>query len=320
MALLELVDAVVTYPRGGRSVRAVDGVSLSVEAGEVVGLVGESGCGKSTLAQATVGLLPLRSGQILFDGQAVRPLGAGSRAAPLRRLQMVFQDPYSSLNPRRRVGSQLADGIRRTGVERRAVRRRVEALLERVGMPATAARRYPHEFSGGQRQRIAIGRALSVNPAFIVADEPTSALDASIQAQVANLLRSLCDDHGVSLLLISHDLGLVRHLADRTAVMYLGQVVEVAPSAQLWRRPDHPYTEALISSTPSLDTMGHLPEEVLGEVPDPANPPAGCRFRPRCPCAFERCRKEPAMFVTGDGRASACWLREGVSTSPCDTT
>jgi oligopeptide/dipeptide ABC transporter ATP-binding protein len=221
------------------------------------------------------------------------------------RLQMIFQDPYSSLNPRRRVESQLLDGQR--GLRGAGRRLRAEDLLERVGLPPVVAKRYPHEFSGGQRQRIAIARALAADPALIVADEPVTSLDASSQAQVTNLLATLCREMEMGMLFISHDLALVRHVADVVAVMYLGRIVEVGPTDDLWEAPLHPYTRALIAAVPTADGSRRVPESLPGEVPDPARPPVGCRFRPRCPHAFERCTDEPPLLGAGS-RAAACWL------------
>lgn len=310
---LELRAVEVEYTRRGRApVRAVAGATLTVERGQIVGLVGETGCGKSTLARAAVGLIAPTAGAVWFEG---RPLGqVGRRARPRRevRLQMVFQNPFSSLNPRRRVGDQIADGLGLDGL--RSVRQRragVSELLDNVGLPRTASERFPHEFSGGQRQRIAIARALAASPSVIVLDEPLSSLDASAQAQIANLLRRLCRESRVGLLLISHDLAIVRHVADSVAVMYLGLVVESAPTRRLWSEPLHPYTEALIKAIPRADGSGVLPDALPGEVPDPAHPPAGCRFHPRCPYVMERCRSEPpALIEVAPGRRAACWLRE----------
>ena len=313
MSLLELRDVAVEYRRAGRSpVRAVAGASLSVDAGQVVGLVGETGCGKSTLARAAVGLVKTSSGSVWFEGRPVRPLGRRARSRVDARLQMVFQNPFSSLNPRRRVGDQIADAMDILGLVPAPRRRtRVQELLEQVGLPATAAQRFPHQYSGGQRQRIAIARALAADPSVIVLDEPLSSLDASAQAQVANLLKRLTRDLGVGLLLISHDLAIVRHIADVVAVMYLGLVVETSPTRRLWSAPLHPYTEALIEAIPRADGSGWLPESLPGEVPDPARPPAGCRFNPRCPYAFDRCRAEaPPLVEVADARQVACWLHE----------
>jgi peptide/nickel transport system ATP-binding protein len=306
MSVLELRDVVVDYHGRGGRVRAVAGASLTVERGRIVGLVGESGCGKSTLARAAVGLVATTSGTVEFEGRAVTALGRRTRPADLVRLQLVFQNPYSSLNPRRTIGSQLADGVPARG-GRDA---RVRELLELVGLPANAIGRYPHEFSGGQRQRMAVARALAADPSVIVLDEPLASLDASAQAQLANLLKHLSRELEVGLLLISHDLAIVRHVADDVSVMYLGRMVETAPTAPLWVRPAHPYTEALTAAVPRADGAGVLPESLPGEVPDPAHPPSGCRFHPRCPYAFDRCPVEepPLMPLTVD-RAAACWLQ-----------
>ncbi|MGZ4334728.1 MAG: ABC transporter ATP-binding protein [Gaiellaceae bacterium] len=308
MSVLELHDVVVDYHGRGGRVRAVAGASLSVERGRIVGLVGESGCGKSTLARAAVGLVAATSGTVTFEGRPVSALGRRARPADLVRLQLVFQNPYSSLNPRRTVGSQVADGIR--GAERGGPEARVRELLELVGLPANALLRYPHEFSGGQRQRIAIARALAADPSVIVLDEPLASLDASAQAQLANLLGRLARELEVGLLLISHDLAIVRHVADDVSVMYLGRMVETAPTVPLWERPAHPYSEALIAAVPRADGAGTLPESLPGEVPDPARPPTGCRFHPRCPYAFDRCpTEEPPLVELTAGRAAACWLQ-----------
>jgi len=308
MSLLEINDLHVEYERKGQApVPAVAGVDLGVERGQIVALVGESGCGKSTLARAVVGLLQPKSGSVRFDGDEVRPLANGRRPSAQVRLQMIFQDPYSSLNPRRRVSSQLLDANRLgTGDTAQSA----EELLLRVGMPVQAASRYPHEFSGGQRQRIAIARALAADPSLIVADEPVTSLDASSQAQVTNLLASLCREDGMGMLFISHDLALVRHVADVIAVMYLGRVVEIGATEEVWNDPQHPYTRALIAAVPLADGTGRLPETLPGEVPDPARPPAGCRFRPRCPSAFDRCWEEPSL-LPASARLVACWLADG---------
>jgi peptide/nickel transport system ATP-binding protein len=311
MSLLELRDVEVTYQRAdGTPVPGVAGVSLEVEAGEIVGLVGETGCGKTSLARAAVGLLPVTKGSITFDGQPVHVLGRSGRHPRERRLQLVYQNPYDSINPRRRVGSQVADAFAISGAVPRSQRRaRVNELLERVGLAASLAQRYPHQLSGGQRQRVAIARALAADPALIILDEPLSSLDASAQAQVANLLVDLARDLRVGMLLISHDLAIVRHVAHRTAVMYLGLIVETAPTGELWQAPMHPYTEALISAIPRADGAGRLPVALAGEIPDPARPPSGCRFHPRCPYVMERCGTEvPALLARGPARTAACWL------------
>jgi oligopeptide/dipeptide ABC transporter ATP-binding protein len=311
MKALDVQDVVVEYERrGGERVRAVAGASLSIERGQIVGLVGESGCGKSSLARAAVGLVRPLSGTVLFEGREVVPLRRGARPRELVRLQLVFQNPYSSLNPRRKVGSQLADALTALDLVPRAERRaRARELCELVGLSPAAVDRFPHEFSGGQRQRIAIARALAANPSVIVLDEPLASLDASAQAQLANLLVRLSRDLELSLLLISHDLAIVRHVADEVSVMYLGVMVETGPTQPLWKLPLHPYSEALIRAVPHPDGSGLLPEALPGEVPDPRSPPNGCRFHPRCPYAFDRCRVEtPPLAEITAGRTAACWL------------
>ena len=314
--MLRARDVVVEYARKGADpVRAVAGVSVEVGAGEVLGIVGESGCGKSTLARAITGLTRTAAGHIEFAGTTVTPLRRRRRPAELLPLQMVFQDPYTSLNPRRRVGPQIAEVIRAharaRGVARpdaAGERAEIEDVLDRVGLPASAADRYPHQFSGGQRQRIAIARVLAGRPRMIVADEPVSALDASAQAQVANLLRDITRESGIALAFISHDLAVVGALADRVAVMYLGRVVETGPIEQIWNRPAHPYTQALLGAVPTPDGTGRRPLALAGEVPDPSNPPTGCRFHPRCPIAVDRCRTdEPAAERSGPDASVACW-------------
>jgi oligopeptide/dipeptide ABC transporter ATP-binding protein len=312
MSVLSLDDVEVTYERRGREkIKAVAGASLSVDRGQIVGLVGESGCGKSSLARAAVGLVAPSAGTIRFEGRPVAAMSRRARARELARLQLVFQNPYSSLNPRRKVGAQIADALDVLDlVPRRRRRARVEELLDLVGLPASAAESFPHQFSGGQRQRIAIARALAADPSVLVLDEPLASLDASAQAQVANLLVDLSQRLELSLLLISHDLAIVRHVADAVWVMYLGVMAEAAPTRALWSQPLHPYTEALIGAVPHPDGSGFLPEALPGEVPDPARPPSGCRFHPRCPYAFERCPVEdPAMTQVAPGRTVACWLQ-----------
>jgi oligopeptide/dipeptide ABC transporter ATP-binding protein len=315
--VLEVDDLEVVYERRGRDpVRAVAGVSLAVRRGQILGLVGESGCGKSTLARAVVGLEQRAAGHVRFEGREVAPLTRRARPAEQTRLQMVFQNPFSSLNPRRRIGAQLREALAMAvGADgSRVSDERVSALLEQVGMPASAAERYPHQFSGGQRQRIAIARALAADPAVIVLDEPLSSLDASAQAQIANLLVRLSRELDLALVLISHDLAIVQHIVDEVAVMYLGKLVETVPSGELWERPAHPYTEALIGSIPRADGERTLPVALEGEVPDPSAPPPGCRFHPRCPYAMDRCRvEEPPALDVGRGRAAACWLQEGAT-------
>jgi oligopeptide/dipeptide ABC transporter ATP-binding protein len=311
--VLRLAGVAVEYGRRGERVRAVDGVDLTVGRGEIVGLVGESGCGKSTLARAAVGLEPLAAGRVTFEGQNVTPLGRRRRPSYLRGLQLVFQDPYESLNPRRTVGDLIADGVRLgDGTGRRARQdglRRAAELLERVGLPPSAVASYPHEFSGGQRQRIAIARTLATRPSCLIADEPISALDASAQAQIANLLGNLVDDGDLGLVLVSHDLSVVRQVADRVAVMYLGRIVEIGATEVVWASPQHPYTEALVAAIPHADGAGLLPVDLPGDVPDPARPPAGCRFHPRCPIAQDSCRELDQRLVPVAGREIACHIR-----------
>ena len=317
MSALELENVVVEYERrGGARIRAVAGADLNVGRGQIVGLVGESGCGKSTLARAAVGLVPIVGGSVRFEGEGVSPLTRRARPRRLVRLQLVFQNPYSSLNPRRSVGSQLADGMFELSRAERG--RRVRELCRLVGLPDTAADRFPHEFSGGQRQRVAIARALAADPSVIVLDEPLASLDASAQAQLANLLGDLSRKLDVGLLLISHDLAIVRHVADVVSVMYLGRMVETGATRPLWELPAHPYTEALVAAVPHPDGSGFLPESLPGEVPDPGRPPSGCRFHPRCPYAFDRCRaNEPPLLELAGGRRSACWLQlEGAAPMP----
>jgi len=307
---LELVDVSVQFHRSGRTpVPAVVGVSLHVDPSCILGLVGESGSGKSSLGRAAVGVYRPSHGQVLFNGEPVRHLGALARPRNQIGLQMVFQNPFESLNPRRRIGSQILDGMTRSGMSRKARLKRMTESLEQLGLPARAAGRYPHQFSGGQRQRIAIARALAVAPSIMVLDEPLASLDASAQAQLANTLRVLADDQHVGMLLISHDLAIVRHVADQLAVMYLATIVESGPTADVWSLPLHPYTEALIGAIPTADGKGQLPIALTGEVGDPAAPPSGCRFHPRCPYAREKCvRETPPLLDIAPGRKVACWL------------
>jgi oligopeptide/dipeptide ABC transporter ATP-binding protein len=310
---LEFRDVYVEYrSEAGRIVGAVVGVSLHVEHGQVVGLVGESGCGKSTLARAATGVVPIRSGEVLFEGQPVTHLSWRPRPAHEVRLQMIFQDSYGSLNPRRRVGTQVEQALELAGrVTASGRARRARDLLEQVGLAPGVDAVYPHQLSGGQRQRVCIARALAAEPSVIVADEPISSLDASAQAQIANLLLRLARDLDVGLLFISHDLGIVRHIADVVYVMYLGQIVELGTASEVWSEPLHPYSRALIDAVPIVDGAGALPISLPGEVPDPSNPPRGCRFHPRCPVAMDRCSSEPPpRFTVRRGREAACWLAQ----------
>jgi oligopeptide/dipeptide ABC transporter ATP-binding protein len=311
--VLELAGVAVEYGRRGQRVRAVDGVDFTVARGEITGLVGESGCGKSSLARAAVGLEPLAGGTVAFEGREVTVLGRRRRPDYLRGLQMVFQDPYESLNPRRKVGEIIADGVRLGGGSHADGLRRAAELLDRVGLPATAADSYPHEFSGGQRQRIAIARTLAAGPSCLIADEPISALDASAQAQIANLLGELVTGSSLGLVLVSHDLSVVRQVADRVAVMYLGRIVEIGDTETVWGYPRHPYTEALVAAIPHADGAGVLPADLPGDVPDPASPPSGCRFHPRCPIAQDSCRARDQSLALVAGREIACEIRAGTS-------
>jgi oligopeptide/dipeptide ABC transporter ATP-binding protein len=319
MTALEVRDLEVVYhDRARGAVRAVAGASVGVERGQIVGLVGESGCGKSSLAKAAVGLVAPDAGAVLLDGKPLPPLRRKARSREHARVQMVFQNPFSSLNPRRTIGSQIADGLALAGVPKRTREQSVAVLLEEVGIATAAAERYPHQLSGGQRQRIAIARSLAADPSVLVLDEPLSSLDASAQAQAANLLVRLARERGLGLLLISHDLGIVHHVADVVSVMYLGVIVETAPTRALWESPQHPYTEALVAAIPHADGTGFLPAALPGEVPDPAHPPTGCRFHPRCPYVFDRCPEEvPPLYVVAAERTSACFLRDtGIIASP----
>ncbi|MCC6008579.1 MAG: ATP-binding cassette domain-containing protein [Rhodobacteraceae bacterium] len=303
--LLEARDLSVTFatPRG--QVHALDGVELSVHRGETVGLVGESGSGKSTLALTLLRAIEPTGGEILFDGQAIGHLGSRALKPVRRRLQMVFQDPYASLDPRMKVGRIVAEPLRAHAYGDRArIAARVAELLEQVGLPADAAGRYPAQFSGGQRQRIAIARAIALEPDMVVADEPVSALDVSIQAQIVNLLQDIQDRLGIAYLVIAHDLPLVHQIADRIVVLYLGRVVEEGPAEQVVARPLHPYTAGLLAATPTVDTAGRPRLMLKGDPPSPINRPDGCPFHPRCPIARDRCRSERPALVAPDAGAA----------------
>jgi oligopeptide transport system ATP-binding protein len=324
--LLELEHVTKHFPvregilqRETGQVHAVDDVTLNIVRGETLGLVGESGCGKSTLGRTIVRLLEPTSGQIRFDGRDISKLGRRALRPLRRELQMVFQDPYASLNPRKRVGTIIGDPLRIHGVGSRSERKtQVQELLETVGLSPEHYNRYPHEFSGGQRQRIGVARALALRPKLIIADEPVSALDVSIQAQIVNLFEELQDDFGLTYLFIAHDLNVVRHVSDRVAVMYLGNLVEVSPANDLYEQPLHPYTISLLDAVPIPDPQVEARRKIVvlpGELPSPVSPPSGCRFHTRCPYVQQtRCRDEvPGLRPLGEtGHLVACHWAEQI--------
>ncbi len=331
--LLRVEDLRVHFPLPGRgllqrsagAVKAVDGVSFTLAAGQTLGLVGESGCGKSTTGLAVLRMQPITGGRIVFEGQDIT-LQQARTGTFRRRMQMVYQDPYGSLNPRMKVRDLVGEPLQVHGLDgnQREYQDRIASLLQTVGLLPDMADRYPHEFSGGQRQRIAIARALALEPSLIICDEPVSALDVSIQAQVVNVLQELQERLGLGYLFIAHDLAVVRHLSHRVAVMYLGRIVEIASRDDLYRAPLHPYTQALLSAVPVADPVLERRRKrivVQGEVPSALNPPPGCRFHTRCPQAMARCRSDdPALQAMGDGRAVACHLHgpaaQASATSP----
>ena len=294
---------------------AVADVSFAIEKGETFALVGESGSGKSTIARMIVGLLAASDGRILFDGQDMTAMSPADLRALRRRFQMIFQDPFASLNPRWRVGDIIAEPIRTFGLASgREVTRQVARLLDTVGLSGKDVEKYPHEFSGGQRQRIAIARALSSKPEFIVCDEPTSALDVSVQAQILNLMKDLQDEFRLTYMFISHDLSVVRHMASRIGVLYLGRLVEIAEGKALFKEPQHPYTRMLLNAVPDLALSGRRRKPVTGEIPNPINPPSGCAFHPRCTIATERCSKEvPVAMPTAHGEAACFELDKAIA-------
>ena len=316
-ALLSIEDLEKSFAARGSAFRrahdrravAVDGVSLEIARGEKVGIVGESGSGKTTLARCLIRLIEPDAGSVVFDGTDVTHAGRSELQRIRRRMQMVFQDPYSSLNPRVRIGEAIAEPARVHGVvDRSGARAHSERLLELVGLPATAADRYPRQLSGGQRQRVAIARALSVEPEFLIADEPVSALDVSIQAQILNLLDDLVSSLSLTMVFIAHQLSVVRHVSDRVAIMYLGRIVEMAPAEQIFDSPQHPYTVGLLEAAPRPDpSLRHRNPAIRGDIPSPFDIPSGCRFRTRCRFAEERCvTEDPAFRTVAPGHEAAC--------------
>jgi peptide/nickel transport system ATP-binding protein len=324
--LVELKDLKMYFPiksgivldRHVGDIKAVDGVSLEIKRGETLGLVGESGCGKSTVGRTILRLYEPTEGTILFAGQDITRLGEGELRPLRRRMQMIFQDPYSSLNPRHSVARIIGEPMRTHGIAgRREANARVRELLQIVGLPADAGSRYPHEFSGGQRQRIGLARSLSLNPDLIVADEPVSALDVSIQAQIINLLENLQSEFDLTYLFIAHDLAVVRHISDRIAVMYLGTIVEISPAEELYDNPLHPYTISLLTAVPIPDPVVEKQRErilLAGDLPSPANPPPACRFHTRCPYVQPtRCKTDaPELRKLADGHLASCHWAEDI--------
>ena len=303
-----------------RGIQALDHVDLRVERGEVVGLVGESGCGKSTLARIVAGIRPPTSGEVLVDGKPLASLTGREAVIAKLRTQMIFQDPYASLNPRMRVAEIIAEAPRLHGLIEGSESDFIDRALERTGLDPSFKQRFPHQFSGGQRQRIVIARALAVNPDVLVCDEPVSALDVSIQAQVLNLFLDLREQLSLTYLFISHDLGVVHHVSDRVVIMYLGRVVEEAPTEEIFSRPNHPYTQALLAETPRIALEPREFSPIAGEMPSPSNPPAGCHFHPRCPYAMPVCRQvAPPLETVAPGHRSACHLNHLRTSHPQET-
>jgi oligopeptide transport system ATP-binding protein len=321
-ALVEIIDLKKYFPVSHKQlVRAVDGVTFSIDRGETMGLVGESGCGKTTVGRCLLRLIEPTGGEIRFDGRELVNIGRGEMRALRRRMQIIFQDPYSSLNPRMTVGAIIGEPLAIHGVSVGKERReRVAELLRVVGLEPAFANRYPHQFSGGQRQRIGIARALAVNPDFIVADEPVSALDVSVQAQIVNLLQDLQEKFGLTYLFISHGLAVVKHVSTHVGVMYLGKLVELAPAQEIYENPLHPYTRALLEAIPIPDPeqKNGRGRRLSGDLPSPIAPPSGCRFHTRCPYVMDRCRvEEPKYLEISPGHWAACFLHEsGIQSRP----
>ena len=314
MSILSIKNLTKNYTIGSALARrskdvvhAVENVSLEIREGETLGIVGESGCGKSTLGRMIVRLEPITSGSILFEGEDLAKLSQRALRQTRKRLQMIFQDPYASLNPRRQIGLIVEEPLRVHGVGKEERKKIASELLRRVGLDENAYEKYPHEFSGGQRQRVVIARALALSPKLVVADEPVSALDVSIQAQVLNLFKGLQKEFGLTYIFIAHDLGVVRHVSDRIAVMYLGKVVELAPADDLYANPAHPYTQALLSANPRMDKDDKRERIILkGDIPNPINRPSGCVFNPRCPIAQDICRTDSPELMQIGSREVAC--------------
>ncbi|MCW5968474.1 MAG: dipeptide ABC transporter ATP-binding protein [Blastocatellales bacterium] len=325
--LIEIRDLTKHFPASrGAVVRAVDGVTFSIRRGETLGLVGESGCGKTTIGRCLLRLIEPTSGAISFDNRDLLALGRGELRRLRRRMQIIFQDPYSSLNPRMKVGAIIGEPLSiHESLTRQQRRDRVAELLTLVGLAPDYVNRYPHEFSGGQRQRIGIARAIALKPDFIVADEPVSALDVSVQAQIVNLMQDLQSQFGLTYLFISHGLAVVEHISTRVGVMYLGKLVELAPAAEIYSNPLHPYTQALLAASPAPDPDAARAQKaarvrLAGDAPTPLNPPSGCRFHTRCPAAIEACRKEePPLVEVSPGHWAACLLHPAGVESPAAT-
>lgn len=308
-SLLRIENLKMYFKEGKKYLKAVDGVTLEIEDGESFCLVGESGCGKSTLLKCVAGILKPTSGKIIFQGQDLTKLKGRKLLEARRKIQLIFQNPYASLDPRMKIIDIVAEPLRIQGVPKEERRKIAVETLREVGLPPGVENRYPHQLSGGMRQRVAIARALSVKPKLVLADEPTSALDVSVQAGILNLMKRLQGEHGLTYLFVTHDMGVVRYICERVAVMYLGKIVEVASKKQLFNSPLHPYTQALLNSVPIPDPSKRRRRPPLkGELPDPLNPPSGCRFHTRCPYATEKCKREEPPLLPKNGRLVACHM------------